>query len=430
MSDPMYAAISGLNVDQSLLGVVSENIANVNTVGYKASSMTFAQALQQTLSGASAPTAAIGGINPVQEAAGGAVNVAGVQINTNEGSLQSTGINTNLAIQGNGYFIVKTSQGGLAYTRAGNFSMDANGNLVNPQGDEVMGWSPATVQSKGQTATNLVPITVTPNETTAAKASTGITFSGNLNSADTTDSIPTTLYDSQGNQIPVTLTFTQGTPPAGGGTTWNITYSYTVPGSTTATNGGSLGTLNFSSSGVPSYTSTGNITINPGDGSKPLSFALSSGAAATATTPAVPNDFANLTDYAMATNMTATADGGPAGTLQNFTIGSDGTITGSFSNGGTQVLGQVALANFTNPGGLLNIGNTLWQQSPNSGAANVGTASSGQLGSLAAGQLEGSNVSLANEFVNMIVAQQGYQANSKVITVAQTLDSTLVQAIQ
>lgn len=414
MSGSMYAAISGLNVDQALLGVVSENIANVNTVGYKASSMTFAQALQQTLSGASAPTATTGGINPVQEAAGGAVNVAGIQINTNEGTLQSTGINTNLAIQGQGYFIVRTSQGGLAYTRAGNFSLDANGNLVNPEGNMVLGWSPTVVANKAQTATNMVPISIPPNQTQAATASTDITFAGNLNSQDTADSVPVTVYDSQGNQIPVTLTFKNSSTT--GGTTWTLGYSYQLPGATTPTTG-TLGTLNFSTT-PPTYTSSGSLSITPNDGSTPLSITLKA------------SDFANLTDYAMATNMTATANGNPAGTLENFTIGSDGTVTGSFSNGQTSVLGQIALANFANPGGLLNIGNTLWQQSPNSGTPLVGTASSGQLGAIAAGQLEGSNVSLANEFVNMIIAQQGYQANSKVITISQTLDTTLVNAIQ
>lgn len=419
MSDPMYAAISGLNASQDMLGVVGANIANVNTVGYKSSSMTFEQALQQTLSGASAPTATIGGINPVQEAAGGAVNVAGVQINTSEGTLQSTGINTNLAIQGNGYFIVKTSGGGLAYTRAGDFSIDANGNLVDPNGNIVMGWSPTTIAAKGQTATNMVPMTVPPNGTDPAVASTNIAFAGNLNSQDTTDAIPVTVYDSQGNQIPVTLTFTN-TNTSGGGTSWNVGYSYQLPGSSTSTpTTGStpIGTLSFAKT-PPTYTSTGSISITPNDGSAPISFALSS------------QDFANLTDYAMTTQMTATANGNSAGTMENFTIGSSGTITGSFSNGGTKVLGQLGLANFANPGGLLNAGNNLWQQSPNSGTPLVGTASFGQLGSIAAGELEGSNVSLANEFVNMIVAQEGYQANSKVITVAQTLDTTLVNMVQ
>ncbi len=430
MSGSMYAAISGLNVDQALLGVVSENIANVNTVGYKASSMTFAQALQQTLSGASAPTATLGGINPVQEAAGGAVNVAGVQINTNEGTLQSTGINTNLAIQGNGYFVVQTSQGGLAYTRAGNFSLDANGNLVTPQGQKVLGWSSTTVANKAQTGNNMVALTIPPNQTLPATATGSnssstnppITLSGNLNSQDTSASIPVTVYDSQGNQIPVTMTFTHPTAVSGGGMTWTVGYSYQLPGASTATTG-TLGQLTWTNGQLtsPSPTSTtalGTIAITPNDGSGPLNISV------------YPSSFANLTDYAMSTSITASANGNPAGTLENYTIGSDGTITGSFSNGKTQVLGQVALANFTNPGGLLNIGNTLWQQSPNSGNPQVGTASTGQLGSIAAGELEGSNVSLANEFVNMIIAQQGYQANSKVITVSQTLDTTLVNAIQ
>lgn len=418
MSDPMYAAISGLNASQDMLGVVGENIANVGTVGYKASSMTFEQALQQTLSGASAPTANAGGINPVQEAAGGAVNVGGVQINTNEGTLQSTGINTNLAIQGNGYFIVKTPQGGLAYTRAGNFTLDANGNLVDPNGDKVLGWAGGTIASGTQTATNMVPLSVPPNQTDPATASKSIAFAGNLSSADQSDAIPVTVYDSQGNQIPVTLTFKNSS--ATGGTSWTVGYSYQLPGSSTPvppTGSTTIGTLSFANT-PPTFTSSGAISITPNDGSAAMSITLNSG------------NFANLTDYAMTTQMTATADGNSAGTLQNFTIGSDGTITGSFSNGGTQVLGQVGLANFANAGGLLNTGNNLWQQSPNSGNPFVGTASSGELGSIAAGELEGSNVSLANEFVNMIVAQEGYQANSKVITVSQTLDTTLVNMVQ
>jgi flagellar hook protein FlgE len=418
MSDPMYAAISGLNASQAMLGVVGENIANVDTVGYKSSSINFEQALQQTLSGASAPTATVGGINPVQEAAGGAVNVAGVEINTNEGTLQSTGINTNLAIQGNGYFVVQTPQGGLGYTRAGDFTMDANGNMVDPNGNKVLGWASTTVANGQQTATNMVPLAVPPNQTEAALATNSIAFAGNLNSQDQTDAVPVTVYDSQGNQIPVTLTFTNQSTT--GGTTWNVGYSYQLSGSSTpvpATGSTPIGTVDFSKT-PPTYTSTGNISITPNDGSAAISFALKSA------------DFANLTDYAMTTQMTATANGNAAGTLQNFTIGSDGTITGSFSNGGTKVLGQVALANFANPAGLLNAGNNLWQQSPNSGNPLVGTASSGQLGSIAAGELEGSNVGLANEFVNMIVAQEGYQANSKVITIAQTLDTTLVNMVQ
>ncbi len=413
MSDPMYAAISGLNASQNMLGVVGENIANVGTVGYKSSFMTFEQALQQTLSGASAPTATAGGINPVQEAAGGAVNVAGVQINTNEGTLESTGVNTNLAIQGNGYFIVKTPQGGLAYTRAGDFSLDANGNLVDPNGNIVLGWSNATVKSGSQTATNMVPMTIPPNQTDPATASTNITFSGNLNSGDTSDSIPVTLYNSQGKQVPIDITFTNPTPSTtGSGMQWDV--GYTTSGSSTPTQ---IGTVDFGTT-PPTYTSTGSINIPASGGAQAITVTLSS------------QDFLNLTDYAMATQMTATANGNAAGTMENFTIGSDGTITGSFSNGGTLVLGQVGLANFANPGGLLNIGKNLWQQSPNSGQPLVGTASTGQLGSIAAGELEGSNVSLANQFVNMIVAQEGYQANSKVITVAQTLDNTLVNMVQ
>lgn len=415
MADSMYAAISGLNAEQALLGVVAQNIANVNTVGYKSSHMTFAQSLMQTLSGGSAPTATNGGTNPIQEAAGGAVNVGGVAVNMSEGTLQSTGINTNLAIQGQGFFIIQTPQG-IAYTRAGDFSLDAAGNLVTPQGGRVMGWSGAVVSAKGQTATNLVPIQVPPITTMPPVASTNVTISGNLNSADAgtgvTKTVPLTLYDSLGNPQSVILSFTNPTATTGAGVQWTVKYQVGTGTPTT------LGTLSFPANGAPAtFTSSAPLTVTPTDGASSISITLNS------------QDFAGTTGYASATNLTAIANGNPPGSLDNFTVGANGTLTGTFSNGLSQPLGQVALANFSNPGGLLNIGQSLWQQSANSGPAIVGQASSGALGSLAAGTLEGSNVSLAQQFVDMVKAQEGYQANSKVISISQANQTTLTNMI-
>ncbi len=412
MSGSLYAAISGLNVDQALLANVSNNIANSNTVGYKAGVMTFAQALEQTLSGASAPTATTGGINPIQLAAGSAVTVGGIQVNMSEGNLQTTGINTNLAIEGNGFFIVQLPNGGTGYTRAGAFAFDANGTLVNPQGNPVMGWNAAAIQANNQSATNLTPITIPQNTVMNPAATQGLTASGNLDTSwlgqTVTKSVPLTVYDALGTPINLSLQFENPTSTASGSQSWQVYYTYN--GTQTQ-----LGTLTFTNGTVSSYTATANITLtNLPDGV--TSFTI----------PVAQSAFQGMTNYATSTQLEASQLlGNPPGTLQNVSIGAGGVITGTFSNGLMQTLGQVALANFNNPQGLTNVGNTIWQQSVASGGALVGQPNTGSFGSLAAGSVEGSNVNLANEFINMIIAQQGYQANAKVITVDQALRTTL-----
>ncbi len=419
MAGSMYAAISGLNAEQVLLSTVSENIANVNTVGYKSSSAVFAQALQQTLSGASAPTATLGGINPEQVAAGGAVNVGAISVNMGQGTLQTTGVDTNLAIQGNGMFVMNGSQG-TTYSRAGDFSLDAQGNLVNPNGEFVQGWN-ATVPGTMPTLnpTTMQNVVIPQGETIAPVQTANIALGGNLNSqtasgAANAVTVPVTVYNSLGGAETAVFTFTpQG---SSGSSTSSWALSYTVNNGTST----SVGTVTFGANGQltsptgtpPTYT----ITLPPPAGS-------------TATQSAVLN-LASLTGYSSQSQLNGTADGSAAGVLENFSIGASGAIIGTFSNGLTAQIGQIALAGFSNPAGLLNVGNGEWQQSGNSGTPQVGTPATGSLGTLQAGSLEGSNVNLANEFVNMIIAQQGYQANAKVITVAQQNRSTLVNMVQ
>ncbi len=417
MSGSMYASISGLNAEQALLSAVSENIANVNTVGYKASSVSFSQALQQTLAGASAPTATLGGINPQQVAAGGAVNVGAIGVNMGQGTLQTTGVNTNLAIQGNGMFIMNSSQG-TTYTRAGNFSLDAAGNLVNPSGEFVQGWnatSPGTMPNT--TPTTMSNIKISQGQSIAPAGTTKVTLTGNLNSqtpAPTSSNnqavtVPVTLYNSLGAAQNAVFTFkpSTATPPA-----WS--WTCTVGSGSSKTTVGS-GNLTFGSNGAltPSTTTPTLTLTGPGG-----------------TTQTVTVNLSALTEYAAQSQVQGTADGSAAGVLDNFSIGSSGAIVGTFSNGLTAQIGQIAMAGFSNPAGLLNVGNGQWQQSGNSGTPQVGTPATGSLGSLQAGVLEGSNVNLANEFVNMIIAQQGYQANAKVITIAQQLRTSLVNMVQ
>lgn len=424
MSGSLYAAISGLNAEQALLGVVSENIANANTTGYKSSHVTFGQAMEQTLSGGTAPTATLGGTNPEQISAGAAVAVDGVNLNMSQGSLQTTGISTNMAIQGNGFFVVKSPQG-MQYTRAGDFTLDAQGQLVNPQGSLVQGWTAVNGQFTGESAGNVGPIVIQPgmtmNPSATADPSTGtaaVTVTGNLNAAlataatgtNTERTVPFTVYDSLGNATTLDLNFSSPTVVHAGGTSWTATV--TEPPSTTALG---TGTVTFSSSGTISGTAPIHVSMTTTDGSKsPQTFDIS---------------LSGMTADAASTQLTATANGYAQGSLSNYTVGSNGVITGTFSNGQTQAIAQVALANFSNNAGLVNVGNTMWQQSANSGTPQVGQPASGNFGSIAGGSVEESNVSLANQFVNMIMAQQGYQANAKVISVAQTLDTTLVNTI-
>lgn len=423
MSGSLYAAVSGLNANQQMLGVVSQNVANVNTVGYKSSAISFAEAMQQTQAGAGAPTANQGGTNPIQYTAGGAVNVSGVQVNMSQGQIQSTGVNTNMAIQGSGFFVVQLPQGGRAYTRAGNFTLDGNGNLVDPFGDRVLGWM---ANSQGvlpaQTKGNLVPVQV-PQTPMPPTTSSNITLSGNLDSADagqtdaagnpTVEQVPVTVYDSLGAAIPVTLDFQV---PATGSTSWTLT-GYNVNGGTTQALSGTL-TFDAATGQVSSAPSGLSLSVaNPTDGTT-TNITLDTA------------DFQQLTSYASATTVQATSNGAAAGTLQSFNINDNGVVVGTYSNGLTQNIGAVSLASFSNPNGLTNIGNNLWQTSPNSGASLVGPANAGNNGSILSGSVEGSNVNLANEFVNMIIAQQGYQANAKIITVDQALRSTLTNMVQ
>ncbi len=404
----LSAAISGLSADQQWLNVISQNIANINTVAYKSSRVTFSQALLDTLRGASTPTPTLGGINPEQVGSGGAVNLGTVDVNMGQGSLHSTGINTDLALQGSGFFIVQGPTG-VSYTRAGNFYLDANGNLVNAQGDFVQGWVPNSSGQITTSPTTLTNLQILPGEAMAPRATTAIDFAGNLNVADasgTVLTVPVTTYNSNGTPVSVDFLLTDQ-----GGNQWSV--SAEPSGSTSAT---VLGTLTFNSSGQMTADTVTTYTPPPAGGG---------------TSPAITLTLSSLTQYASQDSVQALSQNGfSAGTLTGFTINPDGSITGAFSNGDTKVLGQVAVAAFTNPSGLLNQGQNLWGATNNSGAAQIGPSGTGGRGTIQAGSLEQSNVNLSQQLVDMIEAQQGYTANAKVISVAQVLMQTATGMVQ
>ena len=442
----LLAAVSGIQANQTYLDSIANNIANVNTVGYKASEVQFQDLLAQQTNAGVAPTTGSGGINPL--AIGSGVTVAANQLNLSEGGIQSTGVNTDVAIQGNGYLVVQNG-GQQLYTRNGALSTDASGNLTTSNGGLLLGW-PASSNGTINTASPLGPLTIPTGATIGAQASTQMTLGGNLPAWSGTGTPPSpvttqyNVYDSLGNAVPVTVTFTPGStantwivnataPKSSGGTT-NILG--TPASGTTAPTGD---TITFSAGGsgnppagqISSVTGTG-ATSNT-DGSYDLALSMSGtgynfGTSGTLKLVVPPPSSSNaVTQYSSAQSLQIqSGDGSAAGTLKSYNISQNGTITGTFSNDKTQVLGQIALASFANAGGLTEQGNGMFTTSGNSGQALVGAPGTGSRGTLLGGELEQSNVDLGTELTNLITAQQAYTANTKVLT---TTDAAL-QALE
>jgi flagellar hook protein FlgE len=416
----LFAGVSGLRNHQVRMDVIGNNIANVNTVGFKASRVNFAEALSQTIRGAQAPSEARGGMNAMQVGLG--VQVGSIDTLFTQGNLQYTGNLTDLAVQGDGFLVVGD---GLRrfYTRDGAIVMDADGNLVHASsGLRLMGWQ-ADAAGTVDPAGPLTPLTIPVGAQIPPRATTLALLAGNLNAGapvyDPDDpktaagrwTTTLTVYDALGNPTQLRLVFTKQ-----GANQWQWELFYGDEASPLTS-----GTLSFSDPDNPGRLSdpTGPVevtvplsTLAPDLGSGDLTFEL---------------DFSGITQYASpSTAALQSQDGYASGSLESFAIDGNGVITGLYSNGRTQVIGQVALALFTNPGGLMKAGSNLYAESSNSGPAAVGQAGTGGRGTLTAGALEMSNVDLAQEFTNMITAQRGFQANARVITTSDELLQELI----
>jgi flagellar hook protein FlgE len=371
----LYSGISGLRSHQTMLDVTGNNIANVNTTGFKSSAVQFQDTLSQLIKGATGPQAQAGGSNPAQIGLG--VQVAGISTNFTQGSAQATGRATDLMISGDGFFVENVG-GNTVYSRDGSFDFDATGKLVGPAGELVMGWTATngTINPGG----SLGPIVLDKNAIAPAVATTKATMTGNLPSDATTGTAlqrDIQVYDATGAAHQLSLTFTK---TAAG---WDIA----------GTNG--------------TATAAGAVTFTNG--------AITSGSSLTVGGVAV--DMSGLSGFASLSNATISGqDGRTSGTLQSYSISADGTLVGSFSNGATEPMARVALATFANPGGLEKAGGSTYRASIDSGTAALGTAGSAGLGALQSGSLEMSNVDLSQEFTNLIVAQRGFQANARIIT--------------
>lgn len=561
LTSSLYTGLTGLNANSNLISVTGNNIANVNTAGYKSSRLNFETQISQLLSPGSSPQAVMGGTNPLQIGLG--VRMGSQSTNFTTGDIQPTGVNTDVAIDGNGFFVLKDGQGSF-YTRAGDFSLDKNFNMVQ-NGGKLQGYG---VDSNF----NIIPgvltdLTIPIGVMTIAEATENVQMGGNLNAggtvatvgsvhtsdamtdsstsaAATTASLMTDLLNGTTSMFAVGDTVRVSGSSKGGAVLG--THSFTVEATSTLGDftdflAGVMGidtTITPAPSPTPGITidssgamvitgNTGtvndikmdgtNIIVNPGTGAtQPLNFSKSQsatgesvrtvfqtydslgntmnidmamvleGKTATGTVwrfytqseddsdvsrvlnngTLTFNSNGQLTDVTEATfivhrdgtgaaspqsitltfdgpsgSLSAlsdttseiaalTQDGAPIGTLQDFAVSADGTIIGTFSNSLNRTLGQLVLATFTNPQGLISTGNNLYREGVNSGSAQVYTPGHGGSGKLVGGALEQSNVDLSQEFINLITASTGFSASSRVLTTSDQLLQELMTIVR
>ena len=372
----LYSGISGLRSHQAMLDVTGNNIANVNTTGFKASAVQFRDTLSQLTQGAGAAIPTAGGTNPSQIGLG--VQVAGISTNFSQGSTQATGRATDILISGEGFFITQQA-GETFYTRSGSFDFDASGRLVTPDGAMVQGWTGVNgvVDEGGPVGAITLPL----EAVSSAAVSTSATMDGNLPTDAAVGTVLTRdvrVFDASGAARSLSLSFTRT------GTGWDVAAA-------DANGATGTGTLEFTAGAL---TAGGTLAVG-----------------------GITVDMTKLTGFAGITTATVSNQNGrTAGTLNSFSISKDGTLVGSFSNGSTEAIARIAVATFTNSGGLEKAGGSSYRASVNSGAAVLGGPGTGGAGSLVGGALEMSNVDLSQEFTNLIVAQRGFQANARIIT--------------
>jgi flagellar hook protein FlgE len=424
----LLTGVSGLKAHQTRLDVVAANIANVNTIGYRGSRVLFQDLFSQTLRGSSAPVGDFGGTNALQVGLG--VRVASIDAKFDQGSLITTGVSSDLAVQGNGFFVL-TDGRRTGYTRDGSFTLNNQGLLIEPaNGMRVQGF---LVASDGTIDTNSPPsdIAIPVGGTAIVRATENANLVGNLNSdAAAGEVVVRTLqvFDSLGTARNVIITFTKGASPSN-----NWDYDVAFDGTSVTT-----GTLNFSSSGTldplvganaPTVTIPAALLSAGGDSAPaPLVFTVNMVevthlALGTQTNQGVVS--AQPSTVAMRSQ-----DGFELGTLESFNIGNNGEINGVFTNGLTRTIAQVALATFANNGGLSREGDNLFIETPASGVAQVGTPASGGRGIVTGGTLENSNIDLGTEFSDLIVTQRGFQANARTVTAADTILQETVNLIR
>jgi flagellar hook protein FlgE len=407
--------LSGLSGASNDLDVIGNNIANANTVGFKQGQAEFADMYA----------------NSVQTAVNNQIGIGSqmseVQQQFGQGTITTTNQALDIAINGNGFFQM-SNNGANVYSRNGVFQLNAQGQIVNAQGEQLMGYG---ANASGViNSSNTVPLTV-PTANLAPIATKNVSFAFNLDSQSanipsTTTFSPTDsstysatssiqVFDSLGGSHQVNVYFVKNS--TGSWTAFGTSGTPATPVTTTAGTTGNLGNVTFDSSG--------NI-LTP----SPATFAFSIPDAASSTagaTQALTLNLAGSTQFGSTSGVSSESqDGSAAGELASFSVGNDGTLTGTYTNGNTQVLGQIALATFANQNGLLNLGGNNFQQTAASGPPEVSVPGSTEHGTLEGGAVEDSNVDLTSSLVDLITAQRNYQANAQTIKTQQTVDQTLL----
>lgn len=421
----LFTGVSGLNAHGALLSIIGNNVANVSTAGFKGSRGSFADVLSQSLG--------VGGGGQV----GRGVFLSGVTSDFSQGTFETTNNVLDLGISGGGFFVVQDTSGTF-YTRAGQFNLDRNGNVVNPQGAILQGFQVDSSGNLTGTINNLNFVTTSspPNPTTSALISANLdsrvtipsAFSVSNPAGTSNFSTAMTVYDSLGNGHLITVYFRKSAQSGTGNTwEWFAVVNSADNGNGTGNEVQAQGTLSFNASGALSSESA--ITYPTGG------FDFSGGASQNQT---IAFDFG--TSIAQGgTGLTGTTQFGAAsetlfqsqngfssGSLRNLSVNQDGVITGLFSNGQTRTLGQVVLATFTAQQGLKRVGENLFSESFDSGPPLLGAPNTDAKGSIFSSSLELSNVDLAEQFVNLITAQRGFQANSRIITTTDEILGELV----
>ncbi len=416
MSTTFSNALAGLNANALAIDTISGNLANLNTSGFKNNQVSFNDLLSGSVSGAASASVA------------GSV-VAKSTTQFTQGSIQTTSQPFDAAIQGTGFFVLNTTAGQTTYTRAGNFTVDAAGNLLGAGGESVQGWN--TVNGTLDTTGPTTAITLPVSGSQQPVATTNFTISANLNatakvgSPEGTFSSPIQVYDGVGASHTLTVTYT-----ATGPGTWS--YDISIPsdevtGGTGTTTSVATGTLTFDGKGQlanPALTD-GPVAISitglaDGGADLSLNWNLYS-KLGTSTITQFSEDSANLASQ---------QDGTAPGQLTGTQIGANGEISASYSNGSSVVVAQLAMASVLNPDSMQNLGNNTFGVTAATATPIIGTSGSGSLGQITGGALESSTVDIAAEFTNLLTYERGYQANSKVITTEDTITQTTVGLIQ
>lgn len=447
MMRSMYSGVSGLRVHQSKMDTIGNNIANVNTVGFKKGQVTFQEVFSQVVRGASAPSGGKGGTNPQQVGMG--VGIGSINTIHTVGPGQRTDNPTDLMIDGEGFFVVSddSNYNNKFYTRAGNFTLDRDGSLVTADGFKVLGY---TFDEDGNVTSDVGGIRINKSETSAPEATKNIIFRGNLDSRAEIingpvppaivekqgELIDTVITDSLGNSYKVTFEMKKRIEDVDG-SEWEMSVKDVIDQSTeksifadpndAAAIFTGINTLKFNKSGKLmnpealnaslDFNGVPNIKGNIGESGNGIIKLFD---------PDNLESTKNIHQYANDADFKPFAHGNTSGTLEGFSIDATGTVIGSFTNGEKRALGQIMVAKFDNPMGLQKMGSNFFLDTRNSGEAQFGTAGTSGYGAMSPGTLEMSNVDISLEFTEMITTQRGFQANSRIITTSDEMLQELV----